>query len=118
MAYKTNSPKDRNRSRTISFKKESKMKRYPISFDEEINSNVTGFMNFIEYTPNLEKGDMVWKIEAGYEHRIDLISTKFYGTSKFDWIIEQVNNVRDPIKDLKIETSLVIPSRSTIYNLI
>lgn len=115
MAYKSNVNNSKNKSKTINFKKESKMKKYSIVFDKELNTNVTGFMNFLEYTPNFNRGDKVWKIQAGYEHRMDLISTKFYGTSKFGWILEQVNGIKDPIKDLTIETKLIIPSKSSIY---
>ena len=91
------------------------MKRYSIVYDEDIGNARTGFMNFLEYLPSLESGDKVWEVEKGFEHRTDLISKKFYNTSIFDWVIEQVNDIKDPIKDVYPGRKLILPTLENIY---
>lgn len=115
MAYKTKYPESNNKAQKPSYSDRSKMRRYNIVYDEDIGTMRTGFMNFLKYYPSLENGDKVWEIEKGFEYRTDLISKKFYNTSQFDWIIEQVNNIKDPIKDVYVGRKLVIPSMENIY---
>lgn len=111
-------PSQGEQSKRPQFKQHSKMKRYELVYDEDVEKIRCGFMNFIiDYVPNLPE-DKFWSIEPGYEYRSDLISKRFYGTTRFDWVIEQINDVRDPIKDLTIDTKLLIPSKSNIYSLI
>jgi hypothetical protein len=99
------------------FDKNSKMKRYEIIYDEDISSLRAGFMRFLTYVPNLNE-DTLWEVKPGFEYRTDLISKKFYGTTIFDWVIEQINDVRDPIKDVFIGRKLVIPTKENIYTVI
>jgi len=107
-------------SKFPTFEKTSKMKRYDIIFDKDISQNRAAFFNnkftTVKYNENF--GDLYWTIEAGFEYRSDLISNKFYGTSKYDWVIEQINNIKDPIKDLTIGTKLLIISSTRIISLV
>ena len=107
-------------SKTPIFEKESKMRRYELIQDPDINQIRTGFFRKDLYKNqyNDKFGDIIWAVEAGYEYRTDLISTKFYGTSKYDWIIEEVNNIKDPIKDVTIGTKLIIIDRSRVSSII
>jgi len=107
-------------SKVPSFNKESKMARYNIIFDEDVQQIRTGFFNKNLYKTeiNYKHGDTYWTVEAGYEYRTDLISYKFYGTAKYDWIIEEVNNIKDPIKDVVVGKKLIILSQSRIMTII
>jgi hypothetical protein len=107
-------------SKAPSFNKESKMTKYEIIFDEDVQQVRTGFFNknLYKIEVNYKYGDTYWIVEAGYEYRTDLISYKFYGTAKYDWIIEEINNIKDPIKDVKIGTKLIILSSSRISTII
>jgi hypothetical protein len=45
---------------------------------------------------------------------MDLISYKFYNTSVYDWVLEDVNDIKDPIKDVVAGTILIIPLHSNL----
>jgi len=107
-------------SKKPSFSKESKMTKYEIIFDNNINQMRAGFFNKNLYKTEINQnhGDTYWTIEAGYEYRTDLISYKFYGTAKYDWIIEEVNNIKDPIKDVKIGKKIIILSPTRIMTIV
>jgi hypothetical protein len=95
----------------------SKMRNYDIMFDPEVNQNRTGFYRASNFKGYVATGsDIVWEVEAGYEHRTDLISLKFYQSSIYDWIIEDANNIEHPIKDVKVGTKLIIPDKNKIYS--
>jgi hypothetical protein len=85
-----------------SFNSTSKMNSYDIIFDPDVEQARCGFINyrFVDAELNANMGDFYWAIEPGYEHRPDLISFKFYKTARYDWVIEQLNNIKDPIRDL------------------
>ena len=102
------------------FSSDSKMKRYGIVFDKDVGQNRAAFFDpkFTTVKYNESFGDVYWTVEAGYEYRMDLVSNKFYGTAKYDWILEQVNNIKDPIKDLKIGTKLLIISTTRIISMV
>jgi hypothetical protein len=101
------------------FNKGSKMRRYEQIFDEDLQQMRCGFFNKNLYKQgkSIKQDDTIWAIEAGYEYRSDLISTKFYGTSKYDWVIEELNDIKDPIRDLVIGRKLKLPSQSKILTL-
>ena len=102
------------------FERESKMNLYKLIFDETVQQTRAGFFESDLYKMEIstQKDDILWIVEPGYEHRTDLISYKFYGTSKYDWIIEQINNIKDPIKDVKVGLKLKILSKSRIFSII
>jgi len=97
------------------FKKNSRMKHYDIIFDESINQNRVAF-----YKSGLFKGfikdsqDSTFIIPKGMEYRLDLVSVKFYGTASYDWVLAEVNNIEDPIKDVVAGLKLIIPNRNKL----
>ncbi len=107
-------------SKIPTFNKSSKMRKYNLVFDEDVGQMRSAFFNseLNNMQFNEKFGDIYWTIEPGFEYRSDIISKKFYGTAKYDWIIEQVNNIKDPIKDLKVGTKLFILSITRIVSII
>lgn len=116
MAYKSRNSSIKSKAKKPSYTQRSKMNKYSIIYDEDEGAMRCGFMNFIQYSPNLNN-DIIWEVEPGFEHRTDLISKKFYNTSRFDWVLEHVNDVRDPIKDVKVGRRFLIPTIEAIYRL-
>lgn len=115
MATKRKIDNKNQKSKFRSYKKTSKMRKYQKIYDEGLNQNVTGFMKY----KNIESDDdtdRAWVVEAGYEHRMDLISAKFYGTSKYDWVLEHINDIRDPIKDVSVGRKLIVPDKTRIIS--
>ena len=45
----------------------------------------------------------------GYEHRPDLISDIFYGTSEYWWLILLYNNIDDPFEGLNVGDQIKVP---------
>lgn len=103
-------------SKTKTFKRNSKMRRYTQIFDEDVQQMRCGYYDktLYQYSEAIREDDIVWSITPGFEYRSDLISTKFYGTAKYDWIIEDLNNIADPIRDLVIGLKLKLPSQNRI----
>lgn len=97
------------------FDRTSKMRRYEIYFDKKEGKNKCSFYKILGKAIPFDSMDEIYTVEAGYEYRTDLISTKFYGTSKYDWVIEDVNNIEDPIKDIVAGKKLIIPDKTKIY---
>ena len=74
--------------------------------------------SFIE-TPNKfvireTTSDSFYKVEAGFENRLDLISYRFYGTPRLWWAIAMVNKLYNP-RIVKSGIILRIPLRVNIY---
>ena len=95
----------------------SKMRRYSI-IQENDSSLTISFYNSIRESYEYSSDDTIYTVEVDCQYRSDLISLKFYDTTIFDWVIEDVNNIRDPIKDITVGTKLYIPSRAKITYLI
>lgn len=104
-------------SKTPVFKRGNKMRRYDMIFDEDVQQTRAGFFKKDLYKVVEKSDDFTWTVEPGYEHRMDLISYKFYGTSKYDWVIEEINNIKDPIKDITIGTKLRMFSQSRMITM-
>jgi hypothetical protein len=106
-----------SKSQMPTFTRTSKMRNYDLVYDEKVQQVRPGFYsasNFKGYQPTAT--DVIWTVESGYEHRTDLISTKFYQSSIYDWIIEDANNIGDPIKEIVVGKKLIIPDRSKVYS--
>ena len=103
------------KSKAPSFLKTSKMKNYNIIFDRQVEQYRAGFYSskFKDYKPTNK--DTIFTVPIQYKHRLDLISYKFYGTAQWDWIIEDANNIKDPIKDIIVGKKLIIPDASKVY---
>lgn len=119
MAQKVRGNKGK-KSKNPSFPKASKMRRYDVIYDEDVQQNRAGFFDKTLYTiaQTRSASDSYWTVEPGYEHRIDLISKKFYNTSKYAWILEEINDIRDPIKDIVVGKKLLILSQSKIIAMV
>jgi len=62
-----------------------------------------------------ELDDDVWTIDhAKYTNRPDAISYKFYGNSKFWWIIAERNGITDPFTGFYFGRKLKIPSMNSV----
>lgn len=94
----------------------SKMHQYDLFFDEEVGQARTGFYHSKFYDYKRDSSDTIWTVTIQYEGRTDLISAKFYGSAKYDWIIENANYIKDPIKDIRVGKQLIIPNKSKIYS--
>jgi len=61
---------------------------------------------------SLENSDVeIGYVPAGYEHRPDLISNYFYGTTTKDWMIMMFNNIKDPFQELNVGDRILIPKQ-------
>lgn len=60
-----------------------------------------------------DERDRFYKVESGFEDRLDLISFKFYGSSDYWWVIASASNIEDPF-DVKVGTVLRIPELALV----
>jgi len=97
----------------VFFPETSKMRNYELVYDDEVKQMRCGFYKNKTKDQNFDK-DYIWVIEPGYEHRLDLISLKFYETCKLDWFIADANNIKDPIRDIVAGRKIIIPDRSKL----
>jgi hypothetical protein len=67
---------------------------------------------FIENKENLYTFEIGF-IPAGYEHRPDLISSVYYGTPIFWWMILLFNNIVDPFEGLNLGDRILVPILSS-----
>lgn len=96
-----------------SYRVESRMLNYDLVYDEEAGQMRCGiYKNKLK--DKASDYDQIYEVEAGFEHRLDLISHKFYGTATLDWAIADANNISDPIRDVSVGTMLRIPARNII----
>lgn len=98
------------------FQKNSRSRHYDVVYDKNVGQYRLGFYKF-KVLKNMkvdETTDHVYYVESGLQYRLDLISMKFYGTTVFDWVIAEVNNISDPIKDIKVGTKLIVPNPSRL----
>lgn len=60
--------------------------------------------------------DSFFQVERGYEHRLDLISYKFYNTPMLWWVIAEVNGIHNP---MLVDSGIVlrIPNISRLFGL-
>ena len=98
------------------FPESSKMNLYEIFFDTTNNNEPTaGFIKTFSQDKLNSVQAFKFVVTAEFEHRIDLISYKFFRSTTRDWIIELVNNIKDPIKDIYVGKVLYIPTDSFIF---
>jgi len=104
-----------SKSKVPSYNKSSRMKHYDIIFDESVNQNRVAFYNFSPVDNIVSDAqDEYFIIPKGMEHRLDLISIKFYGTAVYDWVIAQYNNIEDPIKEITAGKKILIPHHNKL----
>lgn len=105
---------DQRQIQQPSYRPDSRMKNYQVVFDDSVQNLRCGF-----YTNSLkdvvfDQSDTQYTVEPGTEHRLDLISLKFYDSALYDWVIADANNISDPIKGAAAGTKLIIPNRMKI----
>lgn len=59
--------------------------------------------------------DQYFTVSVAEEGRLDIISNKYYSTSRFWWVIALANNIIDPF-DIPVDTVLRIPAIVSLYN--
>jgi len=59
--------------------------------------------------------DRVHEVKPGEQNRLDLIAYKYYNNPTLWWVITYANNILDPMLDVEVGDSLVIPAKSTLY---
>lgn len=98
------------------FSKNARSRYHDVIYDENVEQYRLGFYNFhiLKNMKVNETDDHVYYVEPGTQYRLDLISLKFYGTTVYDWVIAEVNNIADPIKDVKVGLKLIIPEPSRL----
>lgn len=113
------SDSENNHVKTMpTFREASKMKHYDIFFDKSNDNNpTTGFFKFLSADKIISARSFKFIITAEFEHRMDLISYKFFRTTTRDWIIEAINDIKDPIKDLYVGRVIYIPDSNIIFDL-
>jgi nucleoid-associated protein YgaU len=98
---------------TINLQSEQTFSRYG-SLKRLTNENGDSFIETPNKTVIKETtSDTFYKVDAGFENRLDLISNMFYGTPKLWWVIANVNNLYNP-REVKSGIILRIPSRSNV----
>lgn len=101
------------------FPQKSKMNKYDLFFDAKTeNKPRAGFFRSVYFSEEQKTNMTTFIVTGEYEGRIDLISFKFFGTTENDWLIEVVNGIKDPIKDVVTGKVLYIPTEVDIYNLL
>ena len=106
------------KSKAKIYKQGSKMRKYDQVDDTDVKQMRCGFINLLVSSNEVASSDTLWTVEAGYEYRMDLISYKFYGTAKYDWVLEQLNDIKDPMQDIYIGVKIKLPSQSRILMLL
>jgi hypothetical protein len=64
-----------------------------------------------------ESDDFLYKVEAQYTHRPDLLAFDLYGTARLWWVFIQRNMdvLQDPIYDLIPGVEIYIPKKSKLF---
>lgn len=64
-----------------------------------------------------EPDDFLYKIEAQYAHRPDLLAFDLYGTSRLWWVFIQRNMdvLQDPIYDFVAGKKIYIPKKTKLF---
>lgn len=114
MAYKIKTSTIVEKASKPVYAPDSKMNNYDIIYDDDKMQYRSGFYNNNMIKIESLSSDIFWTIESGYEGRTDLISNKFFNTPVYDWAIEDINNIEDPIRDIIAGVKIRIPSISRL----
>lgn len=75
-------------------------------------------LKFLEIRPvAAETDDFLYKIEAQYSHRPDLLAYDLYGSAKLWWVFIQRNmdTLQDPIYDFVAGVKIYIPKKTKLF---
>lgn len=82
------------------------------------NTELFGPFLDVASVPNIpyDPSDVVYKIDAIYKHRPDLLSYDVYGTTAFWWVFaaRNPNTIKDPIFDFLPGASIYVPKKATL----
>lgn len=85
---------------------------------EKINDIFLGLNNL----PTIQKSlkDEVYVIGHGYDERPDLLAHAIYGKTSVWWVFALRNPdvIRDPIRDFKAGTEIIVPAEESVQKLI
>lgn len=76
------------------------------------------YLNILSIRPvAAEEDDFLYKIEAQYTHRPDLLAYDLYGTSKLWWVFIQRNMdvLQDPVYDFVPGKKIYVPKKSKLF---
>lgn len=79
---------------------------------------VNNALDFLEIRPvAAEDDDFLYKLEAQYTHRPDLLAFDLYGTPRLWWVFAQRNMdvIQDPIYDFIPGVKIYIPKKSKLF---
>jgi hypothetical protein len=69
--------------------------------------------------PDIPKNpdDVVYRIDAIYKHRPDLLAYDLYGDTNLWWVfaMRNINTIEDPVYDFEPGKSIYIPKKETIF---
>lgn len=63
-----------------------------------------------------DPSDIIYYVENIYANRIDLLSSIFYGDSRYWWVIAQINDILDPHSEISPGRMLVIPTKDRVFS--
>ena len=112
MAIRINKYENTSNLQKPNYKSYSKMNNYSLLIIN--NKYELGYYQNIIGNYQADETDNIFIITPEYEYRMDLISQKFYGSPVYDWILEDINGIEDPIKDLTVGTKIIIPNFNKI----
>lgn len=95
----------------------SRLSRYATTNSIDLFGNSALRSTFYNEIPVTEE-DSYLKVEAQYVGRLDLVSFRYYGTSRLWWVIAVATKIRDPFIDVKVGTILRIPAIQTAIQLL
>ena len=92
----------------------SRYQYYDIILDPEIGTYRIGlgYDNLPDFEEDIH--DIYYVIESSLQYRPDLISLKFYNTTKLWWVIIKANNLEHPVQDLTAGTTIRIPDPNKV----
>lgn len=84
-------------------------------YNTTISNNTLGFLEIRPVAS--ENDDFLYKLEAQYTHRPDLLAFDLYGTSRLWWVFSQRNMdvIQDPIYDFVPGIKIYIPKKSKLF---
>ena len=101
------------------FEAGSKMKRYELFFDEDYNNKPRcGYYSNLQFDQSNLANMNLFEVTIEYEHRLDLIALKFLGSTAKTWILEDINDIKDSVKDVVVGKILKIPSEMEVMEIL
>lgn len=86
------------------------------------NTDTYGFFLDVANIPNIPAAvnDVVYKIDAVYRHRPDLLAYDLYGDAALWWVFaaRNPNSIQDPVFDFLPGTTIYIPKKSTVTTIL